>query len=378
MTWTFTLDWNWHDDEPTLAEYGVRATDDGAADSGWDLTNIDVDYENDLDLTGTLAVSATDNGAVTCGTTWVHGSETLTWSGLSVVYEGYGTSPADADFDIRITDDDGGSWTQATGAALNLATTSDAATDVSDIHAVEVINIPSPGTDASNVTCEILVDATLPETLAGVAAGSPTSSSVTISWTAYGGGDTGAVGDSGYQTYRIYYSTSTPVTTADPVWDSGDEPALSSSATSSATVSGLSPSTPYYFRVVGRDQAENEAPIGAAQEVTETTQAGANNDPTASAAEITGADDPLLAGIQYQITTVHSDVDGAADLADLYLAIDRDGAGTPGAPDDIVVRTAQGAAATGTRDGRRRGGDSSSAAWTTTRPRGPRRPTTSR
>ena len=101
VTWTFTLDWDWHDDEPTVAEYGVRATDDAAADSGWDLTNIDVDYENDLDLTGTLAVSATDNGAVTCGTTWVHGSETLTWSGLSVVYEGYGTSPADADFDIR-------------------------------------------------------------------------------------------------------------------------------------------------------------------------------------------------------------------------------------------------------------------------------------
>ena len=38
-----------------------------------------------------------------------------------------------------------------------------------------------------------------------------------------GGGDTGAVGDSLFQTYRVYYSTSTPVTTADSVWDSGDD-----------------------------------------------------------------------------------------------------------------------------------------------------------
>jgi len=348
VTWTFTLDWDWHDDEPTVAEYGVRATDDGAADSGWALTNINVDYENDLDLTGTLSVSAADNGPVTCGSTWVHGSETVTWSGLTVFYEGYGTSPANVDFDIRITDDDTGTWTQTAGAALSLATTSDAATDVSDIHAVDVVNIPSTGTDVSTVTCEVKVDATLPETLAGVAAGSPTSSSITVNWTAYGGGDTGAVGDSLYQTYRVYYSTSTPVTTADPVWDSGDDATLATSTTATTTISGLSSSTPYWFRVVGLDQAENEALFSAAQEVTATTQAGANNTPTATAAEITGADDPLLAGVQYQITTVHSDADGASQLADLHLAIDRDGLGTPGTPNDIVVHTTQGLAATGT------------------------------
>ena len=78
-----------------------------------------------------------------------------------------------------------------------------------------------------------MVDADDPENLAGVAAGTPTSSSITVGWTAFGGGDTGAVGDSGFQTYRVYYDTSPGVTTADPVWDSGDDASLATSTTSS-------------------------------------------------------------------------------------------------------------------------------------------------
>ena len=133
--------------------------------------------------------------------------------------------------ELVITDDDTGSWTQLTGAALNLGTTSDNATDPSDVHDVDVVNIPAGGSDVSAVTCEIKGDADAPETLGGVVAGSPTSSSITVSWPAYGAGDAGAVGDSGFQRYRIYYDTSPGVTTADPVWDSGNDPALARSAT---------------------------------------------------------------------------------------------------------------------------------------------------
>ena len=341
VTWTYTLDWDWFDDSTPLAEYAVRATDDQAADSGWDLTNIDIDYENDLDLSGTLAVSGAVNGAVTCGATWAQGSETLTWSGLTVVYEGSGVSPVDGDFDIQITDDDTGSWTQTTGAALSLATTTDLATDVSDVHNVDIINIPAGGSDVSATTCVIQVDADAPETLAGAAAGSPTSSSITVSWTAFGGGDTGAVGDSGFQSYRVYYDTNPGVTTADPFWDSSDDAALASSATSSTVVGGLSSSTPYYFRVVGLDQAENLGSVPAASEVTETTSAGANNTPTASAGDISGQDDPQYAGIQYQVTAIYADADGASDLADVYLRLDHDTA------TDIELSVAQGAAGAG-------------------------------
>jgi hypothetical protein len=50
----------------------------------------------------------------------------------------------------------------------------------------------------------------------------------------------------------------------------------------------------------------------------------ANNPPTASAGDLTDQDDPQYAGVQYQVTAVYSDLDGAADLADLYLRLDHD------------------------------------------------------
>jgi hypothetical protein len=339
LTWTYTLDWDWV--ESTLIEYGVRATDDQAADSGWSNTDIDILYENDLDFSGTLAVSGGVNGSITCNTTWAQGAESLTWSGLTVVYEGSGISPANGDFDIQITDDDTGSWTQATGAVLSLGTTTDAATDTSDLHNVDIIGIPTGGSDVSTESCVIKVDADVPETLAGVGAGSPTSNSITVSWTAYGGGDTGAVGDSLFQTYRVYYDTNPTVTTADPFWDSGDDAALANSATSSTIVGGLASSTPYYFRVVGLDQAENLGSVPGATEVTDTTQAGANNTPTALAGNISGQDDPQYAGVEYSVTAVYSDADGSGDLANLYLRLDHD------TSTDIELRVAQGAGGTG-------------------------------
>ncbi len=330
VTWSYTLDWDWV--ESTLLEYGVRATDD-SADSGWSSTDIDVRYENDLDLSGTLAVSGAVNGAITCGSDWVQGAESLTWTGVTAVYEGSGVSPADGDFDLRITDDDTGSWSQLTGAALSLGTTSDNATDPSDVHDVDLVNIPAGGSDVSAVSCEIKVDAGIPEILSGVAAGSPTSSSITISWTAYGGGDAGAVADSGFQTYRVYYDTSPGVTAADPVWDSGDDPALAGSGAATTTITGLASSTPYYFRVVGRDEAENEAPVAVASEVSDTTQAGAGDTLSASGnTPVEGGSPPAgTAGVVMQVFEV--DNDGADDGNVVLSSVTVDDLGTAGAGD---------------------------------------------
>jgi hypothetical protein len=159
VTYTYILDWDWT--ESTNIEYGVRATD-ASADSGYSFTNIDVQYENDLDFNGTLSVEGAQ-GALTDGVSWVIGGDTLTWSGLTVVFQGSSTSPAsDTDYDIRITDDDGGVWTQSTVATLSLNTTSDAATDTSDVHNVDIINITPNGQDSSNVQFTVKVDATQP------------------------------------------------------------------------------------------------------------------------------------------------------------------------------------------------------------------------
>ena len=67
----------------------------------------------------------------------------------------------------------------------------------------------------------------------------------------------------------------------------------------------------------------------------------ANNDPTASAGDITGQDDPQYAGVQYQVTAIYSDADGATDLADLYLRLDHDTA------TDIELSVPQGPPDTG-------------------------------
>lgn len=342
VTWTFTLDWDWFEDSPGQAEYGVRATDDSAGDSGWDYTNIDVTYENDLDFSGTISAVGAANGPVTCGSDWVQGSEGLTWTGLTVVYEGSSISPADADFDIQITDDDTGIWTQTTGSSLGLATSADASTDVSDIHTVDITGIPSGGSDVSNVTCEIRVDADIPEDITGLSAGSPTVSSVTLSWNPYDAGDAGAIDDSGFKTYRVYYSQTAPVTTGDPVWDFNDDPALLSSLASTTVITGLDPGTTYYFRIVGLDQAENPGDIDTATETNSATIPAVGSWPAASASDIVGANDTVYPGIRNHVTAYYSDSDGSSDLADLFLRLDHDSA------TDIIFSVTQGQNPAGT------------------------------
>jgi hypothetical protein len=162
VTYTFTLDWDWTDS--TNIEYGVRATD-ASDDSGYSFTDINVQYEKDLDFSGTLSVNGSVQGGPLTSGDWVQGggTETLTWTGLTVVFEGSSTSPAsDGDYDIRITDDDGDTWTQTTVATLDLDTTPDTATDTSDIHQVGIIGFPTGSSDQSDVQFTVKVDTTLP------------------------------------------------------------------------------------------------------------------------------------------------------------------------------------------------------------------------
>lgn len=163
LTWHITVDWDWVED--MNVEYGVRATDDDANDSGWDYTNNDYKYENDLTFTGTLSVTGAVNGSLATGD-WVQASESINWTGLTVVYEGTADQyPLDSHFDVRLTDDDTGSWDDLTssGEAIDITSTSDPVEDIEDIHDIDIINIPSDGLDVSSQTFTIKVDVSTPD-----------------------------------------------------------------------------------------------------------------------------------------------------------------------------------------------------------------------
>ena len=100
-------------------------------------------------------------GTLTSGTTWVRGSEQITFSGVSVCYEGTSYSPVDADFDITIHDDDTHLWTQATGSSLNLAVTADPVDDPIETYYINVTNVPGSGTHGTR-TFVVKVDASSP------------------------------------------------------------------------------------------------------------------------------------------------------------------------------------------------------------------------
>ncbi len=114
-------------------------------------------------------------------------------------------------------------------------------------------------------------DTTAPDAITGLTAGSPTSSSITLTWTA--SGDDGSTGQAA--AYDVRYSQS-PIT-SDAAFDgasqaSGEPTPKSAGQTENFTVTGLSASTTYYFNVKVRDEANNWSPL--ATQASATTSAG--------------------------------------------------------------------------------------------------------
>jgi|GEM_PF-515071 len=109
------------------------------------------------------------------------------------------------------------------------------------------------------VTVTVLADTTAPSTVSNLVASNPTSSSIDLSWTAPG--DDAGIGTA--TSYDLKYSTSsitegnfasTASVTGEPI------PALAGTA-QSMTVSGLSPSTTYYFALKTSDEVPNVSAI---------------------------------------------------------------------------------------------------------------------
>ncbi|MBN2015887.1 hypothetical protein JW766_03560 [Candidatus Dojkabacteria bacterium] len=163
IIWHIATNWNWVED--ANIEYGVRAIEDTGPDTGWDFTNNDYFYENDLTFTGNLSVTGSDGRALSNGS-WVYADELLDWSGLKVVYEGTtDVYPPDSDFDVSVINDDGFSWQdlQSSGGAINITTRADAVYDAEEVYNVDILNIPAGGSDISNVTFALKVDDIYPD-----------------------------------------------------------------------------------------------------------------------------------------------------------------------------------------------------------------------
>lgn len=163
VVWHIVPTWNWIDEMDI--EVGLKSIDDSAADSGYTYTNSDYSYENDLTFTGTLTVVNEESDTISSGD-WVLPEEELTWSGLTVVYQGTtDIYPNDDDFNVTVTDDDSNSWVDgiSSGTSFSITSTAQESTTTEDIHTITITDIPTGGTDVSSQTFTIKVDADDPE-----------------------------------------------------------------------------------------------------------------------------------------------------------------------------------------------------------------------
>ncbi|MCK5559328.1 MAG: hypothetical protein KAJ51_02000, partial [Thermoplasmata archaeon] len=96
---------------------------------------------------------------------WTRGGETLSWTGLTVIYEGStDLYPAAKYFNVTLTDEYGGSWqdTSSTGEVFYIES-EEAAISGSLSHSLAITEIPNSGTDVSVLEAFITnVDAELP------------------------------------------------------------------------------------------------------------------------------------------------------------------------------------------------------------------------
>ncbi len=134
-----------------------------------------------------------------------------------------------------------------TVSGLNSETTYYFAIKTSD----EVPNVSA----LSNIASATTLDVTPPAAVSNLAAGSPTSSSLTLTWTAPG--DSGSVGTA--TSYDIRYSTSTinDANWASATQVSGEPTPLVAGTNQSMVISGLTAATTYYFAMKTSDEVPN-------------------------------------------------------------------------------------------------------------------------
>jgi hypothetical protein len=116
--------------------------------------------ENDMMFRAPLSVTAEYQGVISNGG-WVIGSEQVNWTGFKVFYQGSTSDYVNGSyFNVSITDDDTGLWKDSpgTGQSFFITTQADPVNDPSDVHDIDIVDMPAGPTDMSNKNFTLRVD----------------------------------------------------------------------------------------------------------------------------------------------------------------------------------------------------------------------------
>ncbi len=162
VTWSFDILWNWT--ESTDIGYGIKAIDLANADSTYSYTNNDYIYENDLTFIGTLSAENSSSDQIS-SESWILPNESVTLSGLTVVYENTtNIYPLDKDFNVTVTDNNSNIWADgiSSGESFSVSATTGTTTSEAETFSIDITGIPTGGNDISDQSFNFKIDATNP------------------------------------------------------------------------------------------------------------------------------------------------------------------------------------------------------------------------
>ncbi len=217
-------------------------------------------------------------------------SITLSWTapgdngstGTATTYDiRYSTSAINAGNWASATQVTGEPAPQAAGTNQNMTITGLAA-DTTYYFAIETADEVPNWSALSNVPTGKTSDTVAPAAVSNLATSSPTASSITLSWTAPG--DNGSTGTA--TTYDIRYSTSTinAGNWASATQVTGEPAPLAAGSNQNMVITGLNPSTTYYFAIETADEVPNWS--GLSNVPSGTTSAGADTTPPAAVSNL--------------------------------------------------------------------------------------------
>jgi hypothetical protein len=100
-------------------------------------------------------------------------------------------------------------------------------------------------------TVTIRYDGTPPTTISDLSSPKATGTTIKLAWS--------IPTEPNFLKYEIYYATHSGITLSDKKWDDSNDSGLSSLTGNTTTITGLSPSSTYYFRIRAIDLATNKA-----------------------------------------------------------------------------------------------------------------------
>ncbi len=164
MRWNllFSIRINWGYENETLELCALNTTNNSGAYAFNYFEDV-YRVENDLEFFGNLEVTSQYQGTLIDDgiNNWVRAAELITWKNLTVVYEGtINIYPLDKNFNVTISDDDMDNWINdsSSGQSFSITTISDPFSDYTDIHSIDITDIPGAGEDVTNLKFTIKTD----------------------------------------------------------------------------------------------------------------------------------------------------------------------------------------------------------------------------